>query len=65
MNHFRNRTCDGLIEENKKLKIENKDLKDDLEKMIEAFKHYDVSNGINGFCKKCGLYLTHPVHIRE
>ncbi len=32
--------------------------------LSKALKHYHVNNGEDDFCKQCGLYLTHPVHIR-
>jgi len=33
--------------------------------MTSAFAHMHVNNGTDDFCKQCGLYLTHPVHLRQ
>lgn len=39
-------------------------LESELSKMYIAFSHYHENNGVDDFCKKCGLCLTHPVHRR-
>lgn len=36
----------------------------DLELVLRIAQHYHVNNGVDNFCKQCGLYLTHPVHFR-
>lgn len=60
----------GVIElveykEIQRLKEENERLKDEYNQVIKTFSHTHVNNGINDFCEECGLYLTHPVHIRS
>ena len=32
--------------------------------MVRIFKHIHINNGVDDFCKECGLYLTHEVHER-
>lgn len=43
---------------------ERTDSEGELEQMTKTFSHMHVNNGIDSFCKECGLYLTHPVHLR-
>ncbi len=46
-------------------KAEKEDIKEYFDELIETFNHCHVNNQIDDFCEECGLYLTHPIHIRN
>ena len=40
-------------------------LEQEIAQMTKAFAHLHTNNGLDDFCRQCGLYLTHPVHSQR
>ncbi len=56
---------ESLEEENERLNKYIIQVKEELNQLIETFKHMHINNGHNNddSCKQCGLDLRNPIHF--